>query len=110
MPGINDAPEQVEEIVALATEAGAVHIGGITLWLRGSVKGIFFDYLREHRPELVKRYERLYARGGGARRGQGGGETGRAGLAVLNNRRRPVKRARAACERHHRRAMNLKPG
>jgi DNA repair photolyase len=63
MPGINDAPEQVEEIVALATEAGAVHIGGITLWLRGSVKEIFFDYLREHRPDLLDRYERLYARG-----------------------------------------------
>jgi DNA repair photolyase len=63
MPGINDAPEQVEKIVALATEAGAVHIGGITLWLRGSVKGIFFDYLREHRPDLLDRYERLYARG-----------------------------------------------
>ncbi len=63
MPGINDSPEQVERIVALATEAGAVHIGGITLWLRGSVKEIFFDYLREHRPDLVKRYERLYARG-----------------------------------------------
>jgi DNA repair photolyase len=63
MPGINDAPEQVEKIVALATEAGAVHIGGITLWLRGSVKEIFFDYLREHRPDLLKRYKRLYARG-----------------------------------------------
>jgi DNA repair photolyase len=63
MPGINDAPEQVEKIVALATEAGAVHIGGITLWLRGSVKEVFFDYLREHRPDLLERYERLYARG-----------------------------------------------
>ena len=63
MPGINDAPEQVERIVALATEAGAVHIGGSTLFLRGSVKEIFFDWLREHRPDLVQRYERLYARG-----------------------------------------------
>jgi DNA repair photolyase len=63
MPGINDSPDQVERIVALATEAGAVHIGGITLWLRGSVKDIFFAWLREHRPELVPRYERLYARG-----------------------------------------------
>ena len=43
MPGINDAPEQVERIVALATEAGAVHIGGTTLHLRGSVQG---DLLR----------------------------------------------------------------
>jgi DNA repair photolyase len=63
MPGINDSREQVEKIVALATEAGAVHIGGITLWLRGSVKDVFFEWLREHRPELVERYEKLYARG-----------------------------------------------
>jgi DNA repair photolyase len=63
MPGINDAPEQVEQIVALATEAGAVHIGGTTLHLRGSVKEIFFDWLREHRPDLLERYEHLYASG-----------------------------------------------
>jgi DNA repair photolyase len=63
MPGINDSREQVEKIVALATEAGAVHIGGITLWLRGSVKDVFFEWLRAHRPDLVERYERLYARG-----------------------------------------------
>src|SRR5207244_6081755 len=43
MPGINDSPEQVERIVELATEAGAVGIGGITLHLRGGVRGLFFD-------------------------------------------------------------------
>ena len=63
MPGINDSPGQVEKIVALATEAGAVHIGGQTLFLRGSVKDIFFEWLREHRPDLLERYERLYAKG-----------------------------------------------
>jgi DNA repair photolyase len=63
MPGINDQPEQVRKIVELATEAGAVHIGGQTLFLRGSVKEIFFDWLHEHRPDLVERYERLYASG-----------------------------------------------
>ena len=63
MPGINDAPEQVERIVELATEAGAVHIGGNTLFLRGSVREIFFGWLREHRPDLVPRYEELYRRG-----------------------------------------------
>jgi DNA repair photolyase len=63
MPGINDSPEQVERIVALATEAGAVHIGGNTLFLRGSVKDVFFAWLRDHRPDLLDRYEKLYARG-----------------------------------------------
>ena len=63
MPGINDAPEQVERIIALATEAGAMHIGGITLHLRGSVRGVFFEWLRGYRPDLVPRYEKLYARG-----------------------------------------------
>ena len=63
MPGINDAPEQVERILELAAEAGAVSIGGQTLFLRGSVREIFFDWLRSYRPDLVPRYERLYARG-----------------------------------------------
>jgi DNA repair photolyase len=63
MPGVNDAPEQVERIVELATEAGAVHIGGQTLFLRGSVRDIYFEWLREHRPDLLERYEKLYARG-----------------------------------------------
>jgi len=63
MPGINDAPEQVERILELAAEAGAVSIGGIALHLRGEVRGVFLDWLRSHRPDLVPRYERLYARG-----------------------------------------------
>ena len=63
MPGINDAPDQIERIIELATEAGAVSIGGQTLFLRGSVREIFFDWLRSYRPDLVQRYERLYAQG-----------------------------------------------
>ena len=63
MPGVNDAPEQVQKIVDLATEAGAVFIGGNTLFLRGAVREIMFDWLREHRPDLLERYEQLYRRG-----------------------------------------------
>jgi DNA repair photolyase len=63
MPGINDAPEQVERIVALAQEAGAVSIGGQTLFLAGSTREVFFGWLRSYRPDLVPRYERLYSRG-----------------------------------------------
>jgi DNA repair photolyase len=63
MPGINDSPKQVEEILRLVGEAGARSIGGIGLHLRGEVRGIVFDWLRQYRPDLVPRYEELYARG-----------------------------------------------
>ncbi len=63
MPGVNDAPEQVERIVEAATEAQATYIGGQTLFLRGAVREIYFAWLREHRPDLVPRYEKLYAKG-----------------------------------------------
>ena len=63
MPGVNDAPEQVEPLLELAAEAGAVHIGGIALHLRGEVRDIWFDWLRSQRPDLVPLYEQLYARG-----------------------------------------------
>jgi DNA repair photolyase len=63
MPGINDDPRQVEEILQLAADAGATSVSGITLHLRGEVRGIFMDWLRSYRPDLVEHYEELYARG-----------------------------------------------
>jgi DNA repair photolyase len=63
MPGINDDPKQVEEIVRSAIEAGATHIGGIGLHLRKGVREVFMEWLREYRPDLVPHYEQLYARG-----------------------------------------------
>jgi DNA repair photolyase len=63
MPGINDAPHQVEPLLALAAEAGASSIGGVALHLRGEVRGIFMEWLRAQRPDLVKRYQELYSRG-----------------------------------------------
>ena len=63
MPGINDSPEQVREVVRLATEAGASYIAGIALHLRRGVREVFVEWLAEHRPELMPRYEALYRRG-----------------------------------------------
>ena len=62
IPGINDRPEEVERILELAAEAGAVDVGGVALHLRGEVKQIWFDWLQEHRPDLVPRYRELYGR------------------------------------------------
>ena len=63
MPGINDDPAQVERILALAVEAGATSVGGQTLFLSGATRDVFMDWLRAQRPDLVPRYEELYARG-----------------------------------------------
>jgi len=63
MPGVNDAPEQVEPILQAAAEAGATGVGGIGLHLRGEVKGLFFAWLEAMRPDLVERYRALYRRG-----------------------------------------------
>jgi DNA repair photolyase len=63
MPGINDSPEQVEEILRLCGEAGATSIGGVGLHMRGEVREVYMDWLRQYRPDLVPHYEHLYAGG-----------------------------------------------
>ncbi len=63
MPGINDAPDQLEPLLELAVQAGARNIGGATLHLRGETREVFMGWLRSARPDLVPRYEELYRRG-----------------------------------------------
>jgi DNA repair photolyase len=61
MPGINDDPEQVQPIVDRAREAGATFLGGVALHLRDEVRDVFFAWLESKRPDLLPRYEKLYA-------------------------------------------------
>jgi len=63
MPGINDAPHQVEPLLARAAEAGATSVGAVALHLRGEVRDVFMGWLQAQRPDLVDRYEQLYSRG-----------------------------------------------
>jgi DNA repair photolyase len=63
MPGINDSPDQVEEIVRLAEEAGATFVNGIALHLRPGAREVFMSWLSAARPDLVPRYEEIYGRG-----------------------------------------------
>jgi DNA repair photolyase len=60
MPGINDSPDLVEEIVSIAEEAGATFVNGIALHLRPGVKEVFMSWLSAARPDLAARYEDLY--------------------------------------------------
>jgi DNA repair photolyase len=63
IPGVNDSPEQVEGLLGELGEAGAGSVGGIGLHLRGPVREIWFDWLRQYRPDLVPRYEELFENG-----------------------------------------------
>jgi DNA repair photolyase len=63
MPGVNDAPHQIEPLLAQAAEAGATSVGGVALHLRGEVRQVFMDWLSAKRPDLVARYRELYRRG-----------------------------------------------
>src|ERR1700760_3650130 len=51
MPGINDDPAQVAKILEMASEAGAAYVSGIALHLGGEVRGLFMEWLAEHRPD-----------------------------------------------------------
>jgi DNA repair photolyase len=81
MPGVNDDPKQVEELLGLCADAGAVNVGGIALHLRGEVKDLWFEWLAEHRPDLLPRYRKLYRNGAYATKEE------RARLARLARRR-----------------------
>src|SRR4029079_16136043 len=61
MPGINDSPEQVQPIVDRARAADATFLTGIALHLRGEVRDVFFRCIGEKRPDLLPRYEQMYA-------------------------------------------------
>jgi len=63
MPGINDDPRSLREIVARARAAGARNVTPIALHLRPGVREVFTDWLGESRPELAERYAQLYSRG-----------------------------------------------
>src|SRR6266536_1880118 len=60
LPGISDSPDQLEEVVRAAADAGASHISPIALHLRPGVKEEFMPWLEREYPELVERYRRLY--------------------------------------------------
>ena len=103
MPGINDAPEQVQPIVDRAKEAGATFLGGVALHLRDEVKDVFFAWLEAKRPDLLPatralRQDRAYMRPEQRKQATRPFEAGAAAEPALRSRRpeRPLRRVAVA--------------
>ena len=63
LPGLSDAPEQIDDVVRAALDAGAVSVGSVLLHLRPGVRDHFLATLERDRPDLVARYRQLYPPG-----------------------------------------------
>jgi DNA repair photolyase len=60
LPGLSDAPEQVEAVARACLEAGATSISALVLHLRKGVREHYMTWLKSAYPELVPEYERRY--------------------------------------------------
>jgi DNA repair photolyase len=97
LPGLSDQPEQLAEVVKAARDAGATGIWANLLYLRPGTREHFLANLARDWPELLPRYERLYA-----------------DRAYLGNReQKPIKEhvseLRSRYELKDRRAVKLEP-
>jgi DNA repair photolyase len=62
VPGLSDAPDQLEAVVKACVEAGAVSISPILLHLRPGVREHYLAWLAGTRPDLLGAYDSLYPR------------------------------------------------
>ena len=62
LPGLSDRPELLTEVVRAARAAGATGVWANVLYLKPGTKEHFLAALERDWPELVPRYEELYAR------------------------------------------------
>jgi DNA repair photolyase len=97
LPGISDAPDQLERVVRAAREAGATSVWANVLYLKPGTREHFLAALARDWPEELARYERLY----GSR------------AHLPKNQADPVRRLVADLRRKHgirdRRTLKLEP-
>ncbi len=70
LPGLSDAPHQLEAVVKACVEAGARSVTPLMLHLRPGVREQYMGWLAEARPDLVVDHERRYRRAYASRRTQ----------------------------------------
>lgn len=60
LPGITDAPRQLEAVVKAAAEAKATYIYANPLFLKPCSASVFLPFLKEHFPKLVPEYDKRF--------------------------------------------------
>lgn len=61
LPGISDRPEMLADVVRAAREAGATSVWCNLLYLKPGTREHFLEHLARDWPDLLRRYQRLYA-------------------------------------------------
>ena len=61
LPGITDAPGQIDRMARLASEAGALFFSANPLFLKPCSRDTYFAFLSQHFPQLVSEYEKRFA-------------------------------------------------
>ncbi|HET9178451.1 MAG TPA: radical SAM protein [Terriglobia bacterium] len=60
IPGLTDSPAQLESLARSASEHGAQSLFGNVLFLMPSAMAQFMPFLEKQRPDLVRRYRKLF--------------------------------------------------
>ncbi len=63
LPLINDSELSIGKVAKAAAEAGAVGLGANVVFLKDCAKSVFFPFLQERFPTLVRRYEERFRDG-----------------------------------------------
>ncbi len=62
LPGITDAPEQLEGLVRAVAASGATSIGACALRLQSAARKRYLPFVESEFPALAARYRATYAR------------------------------------------------
>ncbi len=61
LPGITDAPAQIESLVSAVADTGACYLGACALRLRRTARDRYLPFIESEFPELASRYRRAYS-------------------------------------------------
>lgn len=60
LPLLNDSETSLDAVARAAAQAGASHLAGNVLFLKPCAQHVFFPFLEQHFPRLVRRYRERY--------------------------------------------------